>query len=85
VSKLHTLRLLFQMPNTKIPDNWLDCPKIATEPIEGIVVPLKVPLSSKYRYPKEKEWCWSKALEHYPDIGLGNFEKIRCLDLRFSG
>lgn len=58
------------MPNTKIPDNWLDCPKIATEPIEGIVVPLKVPLSSKYRYPKEKEWCWSKALEHYPDIGL---------------
>jgi len=57
------------MPNTKIPDNWLDCPQITTEAIEG-VVPLKVPLSSKYRYLKEKEWCWSKALEHYPDIGL---------------
>lgn len=59
------------MPKTKIPDNWLYCPQIAEVAIES-VVPLKVPLDSKYqnKYPKKNEWSWEKALEHYPDIGL---------------
>lgn len=82
MNRPRTLSVLFQMPNTKIPDNWLDCPQITNEAIEG-VVPLKVPLSSKYRYAKEKEWCWSKALEHYPDIGLGILKKYNVLGFAF--